>query len=688
MEKKSINEKRRLINWWMRWDDLNWPNSDTHDRIKRRAEAAARADVTTAILFGAHFRWDYLPYFTILHDYIGTVAEELHKYGIELFDRHSVNLIHRYNTKEEMRRVILHSGPHLPFSPSREAAECWTYGGKRLNDFRMVDVRDRKPLYFPQYAGEGFCYNNPDFIDAYCNYAKRLVSDTGIDGLAAEDSVHYMHYISCACPHCLESFRKRTGSELAPISDRSFWGNWDNPLWNEWINMRYDAGKEFIRRVTAELPDGFTVTTCGSNSASYSTVGKACDAAVFADGGANYVHSEMCGNTPPYKHDPVTVNMPIIERLVTFSHHSAVARKRGIRSFSTGYGFTEPSAGIIWAINKMLDTDCLFSTLKARLGLPDHILRELPEEADVIGRAFGFEKRHPELFSGEAIGEVAVYYSEYTRDHTFFGNIRHGYYKDYSDTLEHLFSLGLCAHTVFEFPKDTKKYPLVILPGVADMREDELEKLEKYLKAGGKVIVSGPSPIKECKNTWRLPTHPELRSPEDFFDSVPNGVWVRLADWITETKVLPSADVREWREVKDGLYYNPGRISEDGITDGFDELCRRFTRKLPAELIRAEGYLTTMFENKDVITVHLLAADYDVDIDHELDDIRFHRSRVNLVNKVEPIGVDGVIELRSDSHITVYTPFSDEESTVEYRNGIYTITLPEGTSYAILKLDK
>ena len=95
-----------------------------------------------------------------------------------------------------------------------------------------------------------------------------------------------------------------------------------------------------------------------------------------------------------------------------------------------------------------------------------------------------------------------------------------------------------------------------------------------------------------------------------------------------------------------------------------------------------------MFENKDVITVHLLAADYDVDIDHELDDIRFHRSRVNLVNKVEPIGVDGVIELRSDSHITVYTPFSDEESTVEYRNGIYTVTLPEGTSYAILKLDK
>ena len=92
------------------------------NKIKRRAEEAAKANVTTAVLFGAHFRWDYLPYFELLHDHIAATAEEFHKYGIELYDRHSVNLIHRYDTREEMRHVMLHSGPHIPFSPSREAA--------------------------------------------------------------------------------------------------------------------------------------------------------------------------------------------------------------------------------------------------------------------------------------------------------------------------------------------------------------------------------------------------------------------------------------------------------------------------------------------------------------------------------------------------------------------------------------
>jgi len=56
------------------------------NKIKRRAEEAAKANVTTAVLFGAHFRWDYLPYFELLHDHIAATAEEFHKYGIELYD--------------------------------------------------------------------------------------------------------------------------------------------------------------------------------------------------------------------------------------------------------------------------------------------------------------------------------------------------------------------------------------------------------------------------------------------------------------------------------------------------------------------------------------------------------------------------------------------------------------------------
>ena len=75
-----------------------------------------------AIIFGAHFRWDYLPFFEILHDYLAAVADELHQRGIKLFDHHSVNLVHRYSTREEMRHVMRDSSVHLPLSPTWEAA--------------------------------------------------------------------------------------------------------------------------------------------------------------------------------------------------------------------------------------------------------------------------------------------------------------------------------------------------------------------------------------------------------------------------------------------------------------------------------------------------------------------------------------------------------------------------------------
>lgn len=680
----KLQDRRRLVNWWIGWEDLNWPSPDAQDRIKQRAEKLAAANVTTAILFGAHFRWDYLPYFTLLHDHIAAVAEELHKYGIELFDRHSVNLIHRYDTREQMRHVMLHSGPHLPFSPSREAAACWEYRGRRLNDWRMIDVRDRSVLYYPQYASEGFCYRNPDYLEAYLDYAADLVATTGIDGLAAEDPVHYMHFNSCACPHCRAELKRRTGLELPPIEDRNFWGNWDNPAWNAWIDLRYDAGREFFERLSARLPKDFPLTTCGANSASYSSVGKACDAQVFIAGGSNYVHSEMSGNTPPYKHDPVTANIAITDRMVNFSHHQAVARERGIRSFSTGYGFTEPSADIIWAVNKVLDTDCCFSTLKARLGLPEHILKTLPDEADVIGRSFAFEKTHPALFEGEQIGQVGVYYSSDTRDHTMFGNLHRGYYRDYSHTLRELFASGICAHTVFAFPADTAHYPVILVPSVVRMSHKEIAAMERYLAAGGRVIVTGPSAIPACVSTRALPTQPDISDPLDFFDGIANGVWHKFADWIMQMEIAPCAESGGFDEVCPGLYYDPRRVCEGETAREMSALCRRFIHPLPVGVERSDGYLVTMFRGADGVTVHLLAEDYDVDIDHHLDEIRYHRSRVNFVNYVAPIGVTETVRVASDVPPQVFTPFSEEPCRVEKADSGYDVVLPKGTAYVIL----
>ena len=98
--------------------------------------------------------------------------------------------------------------------------------------------------------------------------------------------------------------------------------------------------------------------------------------------------------------------------------------------------------------------------------------------------------------------------------------------------------------------------------------------------------------------------------------------------------------------------------------------------------------MITAFRGEDGITLQMLAEDYDTDIDHHLDEIRYHRSRVNYVNKVVPIGVSREVTLLTEKMPTVYTPFDPEETTVSMGDGTCTLTLPENCAYAILHFPK
>ena len=683
-----LTAPKRIVSWWIKLPDLDWPNHDNHDRIKRRAEEIAKANATTAMIFGTHFRWDFLPYFTLLHDYLATVAEELHKCGVELYDHHSVNLVHRYSTREEMRHVMLHSGPHLPFSPSREAAATWRYNGHLLNDWRMIDVKTRDVLYFPQYAAEGFCIQNPDFVAAYKDYLQKLIADTGIDGLSADDPVHFMHYNSCACPHCRAELKRRTGLELPPIEDRSFWGNWKNPAWHAWIDQRFDAARDFFAALKPIFPEGFRVTTCGHNSAAHGANGSAADARTFLAGGCNYTNLEMSGNMPPYKKDPVTTNISISSRIVNASHHQAVAREQGGRCFSTGFGFTETTAGIVWAVNKVMGADCWFSCLKDRLGLPQHVLDTLPDEAEIVGKPFTFEAEHPTLFEGEQIGQVGVYFSYETRKHTCFGNLAKGYYKDFSACLQTLFENGLSPHTVFDFPENAEKYPLILLPSAAAMTDAEKAALARYLAVGGRVIATGPSALSDCRHSYALPDAPHTDTPDEFFSTVVNGVKHQEADWVRHDEIPQSRDADRWQQPREGLDYHPHRMSDGTVTEVLLQKCRACCRPLPVTVTESEGYIISTFEGDRAVTVHLLAKEFDTDIDHRLDEMRFHRSRVNYITKAEPIGVSRHLRLTAATAPTVYLPLGKGEATVTAVDGGYTLQLPKGTAYAILQFPK
>ena len=679
-------DSQRISTWWIKMPDLYWPDPDNLDKIKRRAEGFAKADVTAAMIFGTHFRWDYIPYLPLLHDYLATVAEELHSYGIKLYDHHSVNLVHRYSTREELRQVMTHSGPHLPFSPSREAAASWEYKGMRLNNWRMLDVRTGEPLYFPHYTAEGFCHRNPEFQYAYKEYLKELIADTGIDGLSADDGMYYMQYNACGCAHCRAELKRRSGIDLPTVEDRSFWFNWDNPAWNHWVDLRFDATGEFYSTVAEILPKDFMLTGCGTMSASHVAPGMGSDARQFLRG-CNYVNMEMVGNPVPYKKDPVTRNYPPIMRVCNASHHQACAREKNTRAFNTGFAHTTIVADHAWAISKFLGADAWVGTLKPRLGLPESILDTLPKEEDIVGQAFSFEKQHPQLFSGDTVGQLGIYFSYETRNHTMFGNLAKGYSEDYMQTVSLLLRNGLSPHTVFSFPEDTDTYPLILLPSAARMTAEEKADLDTYLAAGGKVLVTGPSALMDCHSDWTL-LNKVPETDNALFITTRDGVGIQRPAWASDTIITPSSAPDTWEQVRPGLFYNPQRMSDGLGDDGLLDLCRSFSLPLPLSVTQATGYLVSMSETPDRIIVQLLSEDYDVDIDHHLDSIRFHRSRVNFITKVEPVGVEYTITIAADKRPKVYTPFADGNANVTVEQNVCTIVLPDKCSYAVLDFPK
>ena len=127
-------------------------------------------------------------------------------------------------------------------------------------------------------------------------------------------------------------------------------------------------------------------------------------------------------------------------------------------------------------------------------------------------------------------------------------------------------------------------------------------------------------------------------------------------------------------------------MSDGKINEAMLELIRKFKKAKSVEIEKSDGYNVTVFKSDKATTVHMLAADFDTDIDHKLDEMRFHRSRVNFINKVAPIGVTQTIVVKTDGNVEAFTPFNEKTATVTREGERVIVTLPEPTSYLILKI--
>ena len=406
-----------------------------------------------------------------------------------------------------------------------------------------------------------------------------------------DDMICFGGFYACGCEHC----RKKLSFELPESTDVSFWGNWGDSRWIEYLAMRRDSIGSFLETVKAALPENFPLMSCCTSGA-YGGNNVCAQSVHEFVRGDNIINLEICGDNPAN----------VGERLAGGSYQAGAAKKYHCPVIAIGYGFYPDSAGHLWALNHMTGYSTWFSTLNGRLGLSKEILATLPGDAAPIAGAFKFEKAHPELFVESLEYNCAVYFSEKTKTDSYFGACEEGATKDYRKLIGELFAVGIRAETIFDFPENAAKCSCVLMPSAALLTEEERTAMTKYLASGGVVLRYGPTDL------TGFPTRPE----KDF----------ESLKWLQGQTFDSYAPADEWRELERGLWYNPARNPHDLPT----VLRSKMRRDLPQ--VEASGFAVSVRKS----SIHLLAMEYDLEIDEKLEALRRQHSHVRLIREAKP----------------------------------------------------
>lgn len=604
----------RAVSFWIDWRFLDWPNEDVRDMIIRRCDEMAAANINMAVVFGTHFRWDYLPIMTRVHDMLAFTAEQLHQRDIKLFDHHSSVLTHRIRKPEDREHIRKFNYHHLAFYPDADFVSQMKYNGSYLNDWRMIDVETGKPIFIDVYNCEQFCMNNPDFQAAYQTYIRRLLADVPLDGLMSDDGIYYAGWRACGCIHCRKKFATVYGHELPPTSDSSFWFNRESQAFLDWIAFRYKTVADFmcvVQEITGDLP----LMTCCSNSS-----GQVCNA-----------HSTSYEEFAPHN----TMSMlevsgrGINEKGDWTAHFMgramlqiAITNKFNLDAcLILGYGFTKDSFELFWHINRLLGADAWLSTLKGRLIPKCSSIKSLPEEQALVGNIFSWEKSHEELFSGVSDAKVGIYFSRDTRDN--FARSYFDFEAVYKAACQCLFEANVTFDVFYDID-DIFKYKAAVLPAAACLSQRHRDMLRKYMQDGGTIVASGPIGMRDDRNKHteqfmgefgidinvEFPPLPAGYQPTEDVYNLPgikcsggyNGKPVVENEWVKIT--LPAGRVY-WTPAMDLLAEGMTKISdivrenEDEpveIISGLDKwYVRRYRRKNGIILVGMNSSITPVF---------------------------------------------------------------------------------------------
>ena len=489
---------RRAASWWTTIEDLLWSQKMIKDKVKRRAEDFAKANIDTAINFGFHARFDFSNYFGQMNEYFAFVKEELHKHNIKYLDHYSCNNVERPKNKEEFEKLHRRQRHHVLLFHDPIAAKHAQYEGHRFQDICEVDLFNGERGYALQYQFEAFCHNNPGFLDMHRKYLERLIKEVDFDGYQIDDMCDYVGLRACGCKFCKERFKKDYGQEIPPASDKSFWGDmskpmlywgdYESPIFRNWIKMKDDVVADHVAMVK-QIVGSKPLFTC-------------------------------CSSTGPIVLNSISLNLERIADIVDFymlenvgiSIHSVnwtkmdvealqqkdIAKKRGNSpAIALSYTIYRDGGYLGWSLARFWGVANWASTIKDRVYEEDPI--DAIETAEMIQPCNNWEVKHSDLnhYDSEEFVEVRLAYNYYCRINGW---------RD-SEGLEHwdktkIWSKNFVENNIgyrivrYKELEDANQLLLdktpLLLDGVGCVSDAQFNAIQNYLSKGGIMWVSFP----------------------------------------------------------------------------------------------------------------------------------------------------------------------------------------------------
>lgn len=674
----------RTISHWFWWEDLDFPNPGVEENIRKRVAAAAAAKVELAVVFGYHFRWDYVYNFDLVHKLIKFTVDEYHKYGIKVIDHHSAVLTYRPRNWADREMNFNENHHHVPMTPDPAIIDDLYYAGKQLNSFRQRKIDDNTPIFLPSYHSECYCVNNPDFRYAYRAYVQRLFSETGIDGLMCDDVAYYARWGACGCEHCRKLFNLKTGKTLPAPTDFSFWGNYDNPDFRVWVDMHITNGRNFLEYVRESIPKDAILTTCCSSSVHKANDCSGLDMSVWKSA-LNTVMLEMCGNISGGKNSIET-------RIPDMQLNIGVAEESNMACLGMGYAFFPDEGFRTWSLDKFFNSDVWISSHKTRCGLTFAEQCELPDEPEIVHEAYNFDAKYPELSELDDVAETAVYFSSASRN--FNGSYPEDYAVGFEATVKALFRANVVSKVLCTIPENADKIKYLILTENDCMSQAERETLSKYLASGGKLIITGlcgardESGADNPEGSWLRqfgvdPVRPVLdRTLSDeekvmFFDYrfwEISGSSPKVIEYKTSA-ALPAANEYGFYALSNNVLWTPRRSHDDGQADNIAAMLKSFCNE-PLNISVPENVQYRIYTDKNGdYVVHFLPINATANY-HPM--VRLHKTGNQIVESLNLEQLTGNVEISGAiSSAKLYAADLDSVKDCPVVNGTTTVDLKD-----------